>query len=67
MIAAKDDGNDDMPYEIAGLWFNSVVDVAGRSGFWSHNVINELQRCFSLPGLQEKARRNQSILNKNEE
>jgi hypothetical protein len=44
-----------------------VDSHAGRSGFWSHNVINELQRRFGFPGLQVKARRNQSILNNNDE
>jgi len=33
----------------------------------SYNVVKELKQRFGLFGLQKKARRNQSILNKNEE
>jgi len=56
VIAAKDGDPDKIIYEIADLWFHSMVLLA-QQGLGPQQVIDELQRRFGLSGLQEKAQR----------
>ena len=59
IIAAK--GNDDgqIIYEMADLWFHSLVLLAHK-GLSVEQVLTELERRFGLSGLQEKASRKQT-------
>ncbi len=56
VIAAKDDDNDHLVYEMADLWFHSLVLLAHK-GLGPEQVLNELERRFGLSGLEEKAAR----------
>lgn len=60
IIAAKDAGvsgdNSDVVYEVADLWFHSLV-MLSHLGSDGNAIINELARRFNLSGLEEKARR----------
>ena len=60
IIAAKDaklsGDNKDAVYEVADLWFHSLVALS-HLGESSEAVLNELARRFNLSGLQEKAQR----------
>ncbi|GAB4266096.1 MAG: phosphoribosyl-ATP diphosphatase [Methylomicrobium sp.] len=56
VMAAKDGDNEKIVYEIADLWFHSMVLLAYR-GLSPDDVLCELQRRFGLSGLEEKARR----------
>ena len=57
VIAAKDGDAEKIIYEIADLWFHSMVLLAQQN--LSHeDVLQELQRRFGLSGLTEKASRN---------
>ena len=56
VIAAKNGDNNQIVYEMADLWFHSMVLLA-QQGLHPDDVINELQRRFGLSGLQEKAQR----------
>lgn len=54
---AKDSGdNSDFIYEVADLWFHSLVALS-HLGEDSQTVLKELERRFDLSGLQEKAQR----------
>jgi len=61
IIAAKDakssGNNQDVIYEVADLWFHSLVALS-HLGETSDAVLNELARRFDLSGLVEKAQRN---------
>jgi phosphoribosyl-ATP pyrophosphohydrolase len=63
VMAAKDasvDGNTDkVIYEIADLWFHTLVLLA-QQGLHPDDVLNELARRFGTSGLVEKASRKES-------
>jgi phosphoribosyl-ATP pyrophosphohydrolase len=56
VMAAKDGDRDKIVYEMADLWFHSLVLLADR-GLHPDDVLAELDRRFGLSGLEEKARR----------
>ena len=56
VMAAKDGVPDKIVYEIADLWFHTLVLLA-HQGLGPDDVLNELQRRFGLSGLEEKASR----------
>ena len=56
VMAAKDGEPDKIVYEIADLWFHTLVLLA-RQGLGPEDVLAELDRRFGLSGLEEKARR----------
>ena len=57
-MAAKDGDADKIIYEIADLWFHTMVLLA-QQGLKPEDVLNELDRRFGLSGLEEKASRSQ--------
>ncbi|MEA3275446.1 MAG: phosphoribosyl-ATP diphosphatase [Pseudomonadota bacterium] len=56
VMAAKDGAADKIVYEVADLWFHSLVLLA-HQGLGPDAVLAELDRRFGLSGLEEKARR----------
>ncbi|TCK19559.1 phosphoribosyl-ATP pyrophosphatase [Thiogranum longum] len=58
VIAAKDGNADQLVYEMADLWFHSLVLLA-HQGLGPDQVLKELERRFGLSGLDEKAARKQ--------
>ena len=56
VMAAKDGDVDKIVYEVADLWFHSLVLLA-QQGLGPERVLAELERRFGLSGLEEKARR----------
>ena len=56
VMAAKDGDADKVVYEVADLWFHSLVLLA-QQGLSPQQVLDELDRRFGLSGLEEKARR----------
>lgn len=60
IIAAKDaehsGNNDEVIYEVADLWFHTLVALA-QLGERPESVVNELARRFDVSGLDEKASR----------
>jgi phosphoribosyl-ATP pyrophosphohydrolase len=56
VMAAKDGEPDKIIYEIADLWFHTLVLLA-RQGLGPEDVLAELDRRFGLSGLEEKTRR----------
>lgn len=56
VMAAKDGVPDKIVYEVADLWFHSLVLLA-HQGLGPDQVLSELQRRFGLSGLDEKASR----------
>ena len=56
VMAAKDGAADKIIYEVADLWFHTLVLLAHR-GLGPADVLDELQRRFGLSGLEEKAGR----------
>ncbi|NEV62541.1 phosphoribosyl-ATP diphosphatase [Thiorhodococcus minor] len=56
VMAAKDGAPDKIVYEVADLWFHSMVLLA-HQGLGPERVLAELERRFGLSGLEEKARR----------
>ena len=56
VIAGKGGDKEQIIYEMADLWFHSMVLLADQ-GLSPDDVLNELQRRFGLSGLTEKARR----------
>lgn len=56
VMAAKDGQPDKIVYEVADLWFHTLVLLA-QQGLGPQAVLAELDRRFGLSGLQEKARR----------
>lgn len=56
VMAAKDGNPDKIVYEVADLWFHSLVLLA-HQGLTPDRVLAELQRRFGLSGLDEKASR----------
>lgn len=58
VMAAKDGDKDNVVYEVADLWFHTLVLLA-QQGLSPDAVLKELDRRFGLSGLEEKASRNQ--------
>lgn len=56
VMAAKDGVPEKIVYEVADLWFHSLVLLA-HQGLGPDQVLAELQRRFGLSGLEEKASR----------
>jgi phosphoribosyl-ATP pyrophosphohydrolase len=57
VIAAKDGDKGQVVYEMADLWFHSLVLLA-QQGLHPSDVLNELARREGLSGIAEKASRN---------
>lgn len=56
VMAAKDGEADKIIYEIADLWFHTLV-LLKQQNLEPQQVLDELERRFGLSGLEEKARR----------
>ena len=56
VMAAKDGEADKIVYEVADLWFHSLVLLA-HQGLRPEQVLAELDRRFGLSGIAEKAAR----------
>ncbi|MCK7575918.1 MAG: phosphoribosyl-ATP diphosphatase [Chromatiales bacterium] len=56
VMAAKDGEPDKIVYEVADLWFHTLVLLA-QQGLGPRQVLDELDRRFGLSGLEEKANR----------
>jgi phosphoribosyl-ATP pyrophosphohydrolase len=56
VMAAKDGEADKIVYEVADLWFHSLV-LLSHQGLHPQLVLTELDRRFGLSGLVEKANR----------
>ena len=56
VVAAKDGAPDKIVYEVADLWFHTLVLLA-QQGLGPNAVLAELDRRFGLSGLEEKASR----------
>ena len=56
IIAAKEDDDSRVVYETADLWFHTLVMLSAR-GLGPADVLAELERRFGIPGLEEKAAR----------
>jgi len=56
VMAAKDDQPEKIIYEVADLWFHTLVLLAHK-GLKLADVLNELARREGLSGLAEKANR----------
>jgi len=57
VIAAKSGDKQQIVYEMADLWFHSLVLLA-QQDLSADDVLQELERRFGLSGLDEKASRN---------
>jgi phosphoribosyl-ATP pyrophosphohydrolase len=58
VMAAKDDQAEKIIYEVADLWFHTLVLLAHK-GLKPADVLNELARREGLSGLAEKANRHE--------
>ncbi|MFO7542612.1 MAG: phosphoribosyl-ATP diphosphatase [Thiobacillus sp.] len=58
VMAAKDDQPEKIIYEVADLWFHTLVLLAHK-GLKPADVLNELARREGLSGLEEKANRHE--------
>jgi phosphoribosyl-ATP pyrophosphohydrolase len=56
VMAAKDGDRDKLVYEIADLWFHTMVLMADQ-GLSSDDILQELARRFGVSGHEEKAAR----------
>ncbi len=56
IMAAKDGQNEKIIYEVADLWFHSMILLASR-GLGAQDVLNELARREGMSGIEEKASR----------
>lgn len=56
VMAAKDGDADKIVYEVADLWFHTMV-LLSQQGISHDQVLKELDRRFGLSGLEEKAAR----------
>ena len=56
VMAAKDGDRDKLVYEIADLWFHTMVLMADQ-GLSSDDILKELARRFGVSGHDEKAAR----------
>ena len=59
VMAAKEGDKVQIVYEIADLWFHTLVLLA-QQGLGPSDVLNELGRRFGISGIEEKANRNKS-------
>lgn len=59
VMAAKDGEPDKLVYEVADLWFHTLVLLAYQ-GLAPDDVLNELARRFGISGIEEKAARGQN-------
>jgi len=59
VMAAKDGDKDKIIYEVADLWFHTMVLLA-QQGLSPDDVLAELARRFGLSGIEEKAARSQN-------
>jgi len=59
VMAAKEGDKDQIVYEIADLWFHTLV-LLTQQGLGPNDVLNELGRRFGISGIEEKASRNKS-------
>lgn len=58
VMAAKDGDKDHLVYEVADLWFHTLVLLANE-GLSYQEVLNELARREGMSGIAEKAARKQ--------
>ena len=58
IMATKDGVNDKIIYEVADLWFHTLV-LLRHKNIEVDKIEQELSRRFGLSGLEEKANRNQ--------
>jgi len=56
VMAAKDGQSDKIVYEVADLWFHTMVLLASQN-LEPDDVLRELDRRFGLSGIEEKAGR----------
>ena len=56
VMAAKDGNKDHIVYEVADLWFHSMILLA-QQNLHPNDVLAELERRFGTSGLVEKASR----------
>lgn len=56
VMAAKDGQNEKIIYEVADLWFHTLVLLSHR-GLSAQNVLDELARREGVSGIDEKASR----------
>ncbi|MDM8564541.1 phosphoribosyl-ATP diphosphatase [Candidatus Halobeggiatoa sp. HSG11] len=56
VIAAKNGSNEELIYEMADLWFHSLI-LLSHQNIEPKAILDELERRFGLSGLEEKARR----------
>jgi len=56
VMAAKDGAAEKIIYEVADLWFHTLV-LLKQQGLEPQQVLDELERRFGLSGLEEKANR----------
>ncbi|HFC8464839.1 TPA: phosphoribosyl-ATP diphosphatase [Neisseria subflava] len=59
LMASKDGGGEHLIYEVADLWFHTMVLLA-HHGLRAEDVVNELARRQDLSGLVEKASRKEA-------
>ena len=59
VMAAKDGAADKVVYEVADLWFHTLVLLA-QQGLRPEQVLDELARRFGVSGNEEKASRKRS-------
>lgn len=57
VIASKSGKKEEIIYEIADLWFHTLV-LLKHHNLDSEDILNELERRFGLSGIEEKASRN---------
>lgn len=56
VMAAKDDRNEKIIYEVADLWFHTLV-LLSYKGLSAQDVLDELARREGVSGIEEKASR----------
>lgn len=59
VMAAKDGDADKLVYEVADLWFHTLV-LLSHQGLSHKQVLDELARRFGVSGLDEKAGRSEA-------
>jgi phosphoribosyl-ATP pyrophosphohydrolase len=59
VMAAKDGEAEKVIYEVADLWFHTLV-LLKQMNLEPQQVLDELERRFGLSGLEEKANRKES-------
>lgn len=59
LMASKDGDAEHLVYEVADLWFHTMILLSSH-GVSSNDVVAELARRQGLSGLAEKAARNQA-------